>query len=265
MPAKTSPKPRKVKADDPGSLVDWLKAQDDDSLRDLLVHRPDLVHPVPADMAKLAARAATNSSITRVLDRLDAWVVGVAEVIACLDEPFNKKELSTFLKEDPELDRALEVLKARGVIWGSDKGMRAVPVLKEVVAPHPAGFGPCFIEERPDLEAVATKERIKQILDKAPKGVDEVISKVLWGPPVLIVEKLNREATTSSAKTPHEYLMAQGVLIATGRHELTLPREVAFVLRGESLLPEDLSKVPEISVKNQRDPQAVDKAAGGAG
>ncbi|MGA0078169.1 MAG: helicase-associated domain-containing protein [Candidatus Nanopelagicales bacterium] len=265
MPAKTSPKPRKVKADDPGSLVDWLKAQDDDSLRDLLVHRPDLVHPVPADMAKLAARAATNSSITRVLDRLDAWVVGVAEVIACLDEPFNKKELSTFLKEDPELDRALEVLKARGVIWGSDKGMRAVPVLKEVVAPHPAGFGPCFIEERPDLEAVATKERIKQILDKAPKGVDEVISKVLWGPPVLIVEKLNREATTSSAKTPHEYLMAQGVLIATGRHELTLPREVAFVLRGENLLPEDLSKVPEISVKNQRDPQAVDKAAGGAG
>lgn len=265
MPTKTPPKPRKVKADDPGALVDWFKSQDDDRLRDLLVHRPDLVHPVPADMAKLAARAATNSSITRVLDQLDAWVVAVAEVIACLEEPFGKKELAVLLNNDPELDRALSVLKARGVIWGTDKGMRAVPVLKEVVAPHPAGFGPCFIEERPDMTAVASKERIKQIFDKAPKGVDEVINKVLWGPPVLVVDKLNREATTSSAKTPYEYLMAQGVLIATGRHELTLPREVAFVLRGENLLPEGLSTLPEVSIKNTRDAQAVDKAAGGAG
>ena len=265
MPTKTPPKPRKVKAEDPGSLVDWLKAQDDDSLRDLLVHRPDLVHPVPADMSKLAARAATNSSITRVLDRLDAWVVGVAEILACLEEPFTKKEILTLLNNDPQTDRALEILKARGVIWGNEKGMRAVPVLKEVVAPHPAGFGPCFIEERPDLTAVATKDRIKQILDKAPKGVDEVIDKVLWGPPVLVVDKLNREATTSSAKTAYEYLMAQGVLIATGRHELTLPREVAFVLRGENLLPAGLSEVSPITIKNQRDPQAVDKSAGGAG
>jgi len=43
---------------DPGTLVDALRLRDDHSMRLMLIQRPDLVHPVPTDMAKLAARAA---------------------------------------------------------------------------------------------------------------------------------------------------------------------------------------------------------------
>jgi hypothetical protein len=250
---------------DPGTLVDALRLRDDHSMRLMLIQRPDLVHPVPTDMAKLAARAATNSSVTRVLDRLDAWTVGVAEVISVLVEPFTKKDLENVLNNNDRIDVALEKLRLLAIIWGTYEGMRFVPVLKEVVAPHPAGFGPCFLHERPDLAAIAKFERIQEIVSKGPKGTEEVLNELLWGPPVITLSKLNRDAGITSAKNGHEYLMAHGVLVATARDALTLPREIALVMRTPSYLPEDLSNNKDIKTKAQRDPIQVDRAAGAAG
>lgn len=263
--SKEDKKTSKVEAKDPGTLVDALRTQDEHLLRLMLIQRPDLVHPVPTDMSKLAARAATNSSVTRVLDRLDAWTVGVAEIISVLDEVFTKKDLQNVLNNNEKIDEALEKLKLLAIIWGNDEGMRCVPVLKEVVAPHPAGFGPTFIHERPDLDALASKERLMQIIEKGPSDTQKVLDELLWGPPVITLSKLNRDAGITSAKNGHEYLMAHGVLVATARDALTLPREIATVLRHPNYLPENLSNKKEIKAKVQRDPQLVDRAAGGAG
>ena len=215
---------------DPGTLVDALRKRDDHLMRLMLIQRPDLVHPVPTDIAKLAARAATNSSVTRVLDRLDAWTVGVAEIISVITEPFTKQDLANVLNNNDKIDVALEKLRLLAIIWGTNEGMRFVPVLKEVVAPHPAGFGPTFIHERPDLAAIAKCERIEEIVSKGPKGTQEVLNELLWGPPVITLSKLNRDAGITSAKNGHEYLMAHGVLVATARDALTLPREIALVM-----------------------------------
>ncbi len=179
--AKPEKKTTKPEAIDPGTLVDALRLRDDHSMRLMLIQRPDLVHPVPTDIAKLAARAATNSSVTRVLDRLDAWTVGVSEVISVLTEPFTKKDLENVLNNNDKIGAALEKLRLLAIIWGDDNGMRFVPVLKEVVAPHPAGFGPCFLHERPDLAAIANQERIEEIVSKGPKGTQEVLNELLWG------------------------------------------------------------------------------------
>ena len=103
--SKDDKKTSKVEAKDPGTLVDALRTQDEHHLRLMLIQRPDLVHPVPTDMAKLAARAATNSSVTRVLDRLDAWTVGVAEIISVLEEVFTKKDLQNVLNKDRKSTR----------------------------------------------------------------------------------------------------------------------------------------------------------------
>ena len=110
--AKSKPEKKTSKDSpvDPGTLVDALRQRDDFSLRLMLIQRPDLVHPVPTDMSKLAARAATNSSVTRILDRLDAWTVGVAEIISVLDEVFTKKDLLEVLNENEKIDSALEKL-----------------------------------------------------------------------------------------------------------------------------------------------------------
>ena len=265
--AKSKPEKKTSKDSpvDPGTLVDALRQRDDFSLRLMLIQRPDLVHPVPTDMSKLAARAATNSSVTRILDRLDAWTVGVAEIISVLDEVFTKKDLLEVLNENEKIDSALEKLNLLAIIWGDDEGMRCVPVLKEVVAPHPAGFGPCFIHERPDLSALANKDRINEIVEKGPKDTKEVLDELLWGPPVITLSKLNRDAGITSAKNGHEYLMAHGILVATARDALTLPREIALVLRKPNYLPDNLSSSKEIKSKAQRDPIQVDRAAGGAG
>ena len=265
--AKSKPEKKTSKDSpvDPGTLVDALRQRDDFSLRLMLIQRPDLVHPVPTDMSKLAARAATNSSVTRILDRLDAWTVGVAEIISVLDEVFTKKDLLEVLNENEKIDSALEKLNLLAIIWGDDEGMRCVPVLKEVVAPHPAGFGPCFIHERPDLSALANKDRINEIVEKGPKDTREVLDELLWGPPVITLSKLNRDAGITSAKNGHEYLMAHGILVATARDALTLPREIALVLRKPNYLPDNLSASKEIKSKAQRDPIQVDRAAGGAG
>ena len=71
--AKPEKKTTKPEAIDPGTLVDALRQRDDHSMRLMLIQRPDLVHPVPTDIAKLAARAATNSSVTRDEDCIKFW------------------------------------------------------------------------------------------------------------------------------------------------------------------------------------------------
>ena len=52
----------------PGSpnptLVDWLRAQDDETLATLLRLRPDLGVPPPADLVVLATRAGVRASVT---------------------------------------------------------------------------------------------------------------------------------------------------------------------------------------------------------
>jgi len=55
----------------PTPLVDWLRAQDDETLADLLRLRPDLAVPPPADLTVLATRAGIRASVHRACDELD--------------------------------------------------------------------------------------------------------------------------------------------------------------------------------------------------
>ena len=58
-------------------LVDWLRAQDDDTLADLLRLRPDLAVPPPADLTVLATRAGIRASVHRACDDLDTVALHV--------------------------------------------------------------------------------------------------------------------------------------------------------------------------------------------
>ena len=64
------------------SLADDLRGRSDDQLERLLAGRPDLLHPVPADMTALAARAGSAISTARALDRLDGLTLAVAAAVA---------------------------------------------------------------------------------------------------------------------------------------------------------------------------------------
>ena len=58
----------------------------DAALVTLLRARPDLLSPVPSDLASLAARAATRPSVSRALDQLDRFGLQVVEVLCALPD-----------------------------------------------------------------------------------------------------------------------------------------------------------------------------------
>src|SRR5689334_18625609 len=69
----------------PTPLVDWLRAQDDDTLAGLLRLRPDLAVPPPADLTVLATRAGIRASVHRACDDLDTVALHVVEALVVAD------------------------------------------------------------------------------------------------------------------------------------------------------------------------------------
>ena len=49
------------------SYADYLRGLDDAALISMFSHRPDLVTPVPPDMASLAVRASSAPSLARAV------------------------------------------------------------------------------------------------------------------------------------------------------------------------------------------------------
>ncbi len=125
------------------SLADDLRARDDAALAALLLRRPDLARPAPADITTLAARATTRASVQRALDGLDLahlqaleaiCVVAPgtpAEVARLLDQPARSSTVATLVSDLCELALA----------WRSPDGVRVPRTVQEVVG-DPAGLGP---------------------------------------------------------------------------------------------------------------------------
>ena len=61
------------------SFSDYLRSVDDAALLDLFTARPDLVTPVPPDIASLAVRACSAPSLARAIDSLNQWQFQVLE------------------------------------------------------------------------------------------------------------------------------------------------------------------------------------------
>ena len=81
------------------SYADYLRALDDAALISMFTHRPDLVTPVPPDVASLAVRASSAPSLARAVDALNKWQLQVLEVCAILDEPFTEKDVTALTEK----------------------------------------------------------------------------------------------------------------------------------------------------------------------
>jgi hypothetical protein len=117
------------------SLADDLRGRSDDELGRLFAGRPDLLHPVPADMTALAARAGSAVSTARALDRIDGLTLAVAAAVAEAEPCTVDAVLAAF---DPELDSvvraALTHLRTLALVWGEDDGLRLVRTAREALA-----------------------------------------------------------------------------------------------------------------------------------
>ena len=120
------------------SFSDYLRSVDDSAFLNLFNARPDLITPVPSDIASLAVRACSAPSLARAIDSLNQWQFQVLEAAASLNEPFTEKQVVTITEK--EAKGAIAHLVMIGLMY--DKLLRIVSL---IVRHGPALYEFCLI------------------------------------------------------------------------------------------------------------------------
>ncbi|MEI7659358.1 MAG: helicase C-terminal domain-containing protein [Actinomycetes bacterium] len=223
------------------SFSDYLRSVDDSAFLNLFAARPDLVIPVPPDIASLAVRACSAPSLARAIDSLNQWQFQILEAAAALNEPFTVKNLIAIT--DKAAEQALAHLITVGLVYPSDDGMRLPSQLRDVIGNEPAGLGP----------ASMAKLKLAEI-DKAPPEAKKVLERLIWGPP---------RGSVGDIKNPGPgvaWLLEQKFLVPLDQRTVILPREVGIHLRGGKVHRENFIKQPTLSGA-KRDERQVNLAA----
>ena len=223
------------------SFSDYLRSIDDAAFLSLFIARPDLVTPVPPDIASLAVRACSAPSLARAIDSLNQWQFQVLEAAGTLTEPFILKSLVSLT--DKAASVALDHLISVGLIYPSDDGMRLPTQLRDVIGNEPAGLGPVSIAKLKLTE-----------LDNAPSDAKKVLERLIWGPP---------RGSVGDIKNPGPgvtWLLEQKFLVPLDQRTVILPREVAIYLRGGKTHRENLIN-PPVLAGTKRDERQINLAA----
>ena len=223
------------------SYADYLRGLDDAALISMFSHRPDLVTPVPPDMASLAVRASSAPSLARAVDALNKWQLQVLEVCAILAEPFSEKDV-TALTEKSALF-ILPGLIERGLLYVDKDGLRTPTTLKEVLGNEIAGLGP----------ASMSKLKLKK-LDEVPAPSKKVLDAMVWGPPRGSITDIKKPSAGVA------WLLEEGFLIPFNQQTVVLPREVAIYLRGNTVHRDLETSQPSVT-GSKRDMRNVQLAA----
>lgn len=163
------------------------------------------------------------------------------------------------------LPRAVAALRARGLVWGEDDRLRLVRTARDVLAPSSStpsatGLGPSMAEATAGMSPARLQEvladaglaathdpqsaiaalaglcadpvRFGRLLAGAPDGVRAVLDRLVWGPPYGEVKDATAAVRAGAATTPVQWLLARGLLLPAGPHNVVLPREAALALRA---------------------------------
>ncbi|HET8971042.1 MAG TPA: DNA-binding protein, partial [Candidatus Nanopelagicales bacterium] len=246
------------------SLADDLRSRDDDAIATLLRARPDLLHPVPADLSALSTRATTSTSVARALDRLDRGALGVLEALAALPEPTRLTDLAAGLRAVPrrQLTATVGRLRELALLWGTDRALHLVRSVRQAFGDHPAGLGPALADTRRGVRPYAADPGLAaRVLATAPADASTALQQLLWGPPVGFLPGADRQVSADTATTAVEWLLARSLLEPLDASTVVVPREVALPLRDGVLVADVALAAPEVRVAAQHDPARVDRTA----
>jgi hypothetical protein len=223
----------------------------------LLELRPDLADPVPHDIAELASRSTTSSSIAQALDELNVWLRTVAEALSALADPASVAELVIMLGQPrPTVAAAVAELRERGLLWGEDDQLHLVRPVREAFEPYPGGLAP------PSARPMSV-EQIDSALQDCGTEACVVLQRLLWSP-TGAVRYADRPVSFTSARSPIERLLSRQLLRPLDSETVIIPREVAWRLRDERFTPEPVATQRPSLIGQVRNPNLVDRAAAGA-
>ena len=223
------------------SFADYLRTLDDAALISLFSHRPDLVTPVPPDIASLAVRASSAPSLARAIDALNAWQYQVLEACAIAPEPFTEKVITALT--DKAALFVIPGLLDRGLIFQGKDGYYLPTTVREVLGNEIQGLGPSTI----------VKLNLKK-LEEAPPAAKKALEAMVWGPP---------RGTVADVKKPGAgvaWLLENNFVVAANTKTVLLVREVALALRGGKLHKQLSIQAPPL-ICQKRDSKSVQLAA----
>ena len=231
----------------PCSLADDLRSRTDEQLAALLLARPDLARPAPADVTALAARSTTRASLQRALDGLDLAHLQALEAVV-VASPCSVGEVAGLLATDERTaGRLVDRLVELALAWRSHEGVRATRAVADLLGV--AGLGPVgdAVPEGAELDAALAS------VDARGRGLLDALT---WGPPVGALSRSGPLAATG------DDLVAAGLLSRVDDEHVLLPRQVALALRGGRLHRHPAVEPPVVEAAHVTS-EVVDAAAGG--
>lgn len=236
-------------------LADWLRSATDDDLAALVLARPDLATPPPADTSVLAVRAGAPGSVARASEELNTFELAVLDALLLNDAdstPVPRSELERLLAAPaaPALDR----LRTLALVWGADDELRVVPSAREILGPFPAGLG----RQVAALDGVDLAAVVAEVTD----GERRLLQTLAEGPPIGRSRDAEVDVPLAQAGTPVQRLLARGLLVRRDAGTVELPRQLGVRLRGGTVFAASTLAEPALAV-NPHSRATVDNVAAG--
>ncbi|MCU1536885.1 MAG: hypothetical protein JWP82_1236, partial [Humibacillus sp.] len=240
------------------SLADDIRTRSDAQLVDLVLARPDLARPSPADLTSLAARAGTRASVQRAIESLDRGHLQVLEALVVAGDGAGASALAALLDDADEglVAAHLGDLWTSALVWRSSDGEHVVRTVPEVLGASVAGLGAPLHDLRPDLASrVPGPEEIRASIEEAPPEARSMLERMTWGPALGVLP------TATPGRSTARWLVERQLLVPVSVDRVALPREVGLVLRSGRLHRDPELEPPALT---SREVALVDDAAGGA-
>src|SRR3954447_9239831 len=240
------------------SLADDIRGRSDAELIDLVLARPDLARPAPADLTSLAARAGTRASVQRAVEALDRGHLQVLEAVVVAGDAAGRSILLRLLGTDDAatVDAIVDDLWRSALLWRGADGEHVVRTVPEVLGTSIAGLGAPMRELRPSAPPEqADPERISAAVAEAPDDARGMLERMAWGPAFGVLP------TGQPGLTTARWLLEHHLLVPVSTDRVALPREVGLTLREGRLHRTLQLTPPEVEA---RPVTLVDAAAGGS-
>ncbi len=252
------------------SLADDLRSRSDEQLAALLSARPDLLHPVPADMTALAQHAGSPGSVAACLRGYDQLALHVVLAAALGPDPVRPATLTRDVAAavpgaaaPARVRGIITTMRSHALLWG-DRSLHLVGPARDLMVP--ADRGPRVAALDPVVAGYTREpESLHATLRSAPSGVPAALERLLAGPVIGTVADARR--VPDPERSPVDWMLAHHILVPLGADRAVLPAEVVAILRGVDdgdAARAVLSLAEPAPQRPAPDPRRVDPGAVGA-